>query len=102
MVDKEPLEKLDVQILAISADPTFSQKMFAQSLELDYPVLSDHPDLRTIRQFDILQHIGEAQRPLARGSYFLIDKEGIIRGKWMGKKGEVFPSETLLDAARNN
>ncbi len=101
MVDHRQFEKLNVQILAISADATFSQKMFAKSMELNYPLLSDHPHLKTIRKFDVLKHIGEAKRPIARGSYFLIDKEGIVRGKWMGHgPGNVFPSETILQVAR--
>lgn len=101
MVDHRQFEKLNVQILAISADATFSQEMFAKSMELNYPLLSDHPHLKTIRKFDVLKHIGEAKRPIARGSYFLIDKEGIVRGKWMGHgPGKVFPSETILQVAR--
>ncbi len=101
MVNQRVFEKLDVQIIAISADSTFSQRMFAKSMELSYPLLSDHPDLTTIQQFDVLKHIGKAKRPIARGSYFLIDKEGIVRGKWMGRgPGKVFPSETILKVAR--
>ena len=101
MADQRQFEKLNVQILAISADATFSQKMFAKSMELNYPLLSDYPDLKTIRKFDVLKHIGEAKRPIAQGSYFLIDKDGIVRGKWMGLgPGKVFPSETILKVAR--
>ena len=101
MADQSLFEKLSIQILAISADATFSQKMFAKSMELSYPLLSDYPDLTTIQQFGVLNHVGKAKRPVARGSYFLIDKEGIVRGKWMGLgPGKVFPSETILKVAR--
>jgi peroxiredoxin len=100
MAEQSEFEKLHIQILAISADNTFSQKMFAASMELTYPILSDYPDLKTIQQFDVLKRIGEAKRPVAKGAYFLVDKEGIVKGKWMGKPGEVFPSETLLQGAR--
>ena len=96
MVDQAIFEKHDTKILAISADTPYSQKMFAASMELTYPVLSDHPDLSTIQQFDILMHIGKHKRPVARGSFFFIDKEGVIRGKWMGQRGETFPSETVF------
>ena len=103
MADQSLFEKLNVQILAISADTTFSQNMFAESMELSYPLLSDYPDLATIQQFDVLKHVGEAKRPVARGSYFLIDKDGIVRGKWMGRgPGKVFPSEMILKVAREN
>ena len=32
--------------------------------------------------------------------FFLVDKEGIIRGKWVGEDMAVFPSEPILKAAR--
>jgi len=32
--------------------------------------------------------------------FFLVDKEGIIRGKWIGEVMAVFPYELLLKAAR--
>ena len=33
-------------------------------------------------------------------SFFLVDQQGIVRGRWIGKDLEVFPSEMLLKAAR--
>jgi hypothetical protein len=33
---------------------------------------------------------------MAKGSAFLIDKQGIIRGKWMGENGVVVPSDQFL------
>jgi peroxiredoxin len=92
---------LDVQILGIAASNPFSQKTFADSLKLSYPLLSDYPDLKVIRQYGVLTHTGEAKRPVARGSYFLIDKQGIIRGVWMHPEGQdIFPSEPFLEAAQ--
>jgi peroxiredoxin len=99
MVDHSQFEKLDVQILAISGMNTFSQKMFAASLKLPYPLLSAYPDLKMIQHYDLLTHIGDARQPVARGSYLLIDKQGIIRGKWLKPPGEVFPNDILLQAA---
>jgi peroxiredoxin len=99
MADHSQFEKLNIQLLAISANHPFSQKMFAGSLGLAYPLLSDHPDLTVIQRYDILKRIGKAQQPVAQGAYFLIDKQGIIQGKWMNPPGEVFPNETILHAA---
>jgi peroxiredoxin len=62
--------------------------------------LSDYPDLNVIKQFGILQHVGEQKTPMAQGSNFLIDKEGIIRGKWMGQSGVVALSEQFLDVVK--
>jgi peroxiredoxin len=102
MADQSKFDRLNIQLLAISANNPFSQKMFAASMNLPYPLLSDFPDLAVINRYDILKHIGEARQPVARGAYFLIDKQGIIRGKWMNPPGQLFPNDTLLEAAREN
>jgi peroxiredoxin len=91
-----------VQLLGISASNPFSQKTFADSLKLTYPLLSDYPDLKVIRQYGMLQYVGEAKRPMAKGAFFLIDKQGIIRGVWTPhvEEGSIFPSDPFLEVAR--
>ena len=37
---------------------------------------------------------------LAKRSFFLIDKQGIVRGKWIGEDSAVFSTEVFLKAAR--
>lgn len=91
-----------MQLVAIGGSNPFSQKTFADSVKLTYPLLSDYPDLKVIRQYDMLQYVGEAKQPMAKPAFFLIDKQGIIRGVWMPKvePGSVFPSEPFLEVAR--
>ena len=48
-----------MQLLGISASNPFSQKTFADSLKLPYPLLSDYPDLKVIRKYDVLKRVGE-------------------------------------------
>jgi hypothetical protein len=36
----------------------------------------------------------------AERAFFLIDTEGIVRGKWYGEPYDVFPTEPLLEAVR--
>lgn len=100
MVAHGKFAELDVQILGISGENTFSQKMFAASMKLPYPLLSDYPNFKMIQRYNLLTHIGDAKQAVARATYLLIDKQGIIRGKWLKPKGEVFPNEVLLKAAR--
>jgi len=99
MVDHGTFEALHVQLLAISANNHFSQQMFAASLHLPFPLISDHPDLTVIEHYGVLKHLGEANQPVARGAVFLVDKHGVIRGKWLRPPGEVFPNDELLEAA---
>ena len=101
-----------MQILGISADHTFAQKTFAESLQLPYPLLSDSSDLQVIRNYGVLwpHQIGPLRdagvvidhRPntAARRALFLIDQQGIVRGKWLVKNNAVFPNEALLKVAR--
>ena len=100
MADNNQFEDLDVQLIAIAGSNPFSQKTFADSLKASHPFLSDYPDLKVIQKYEILQHVGEAKRPMAKGSTFLIDKQGVIRGKWMGESGVVLPNETILGVAK--
>jgi peroxiredoxin len=99
MVDYGTFDALQVQLLAISANNPFSQQMFAASLHLPFPLVSDHPDLTVIQHYGVLKHLGDAHQPVARGAVFLVDKQGIIRGKWLRPPGDIFPNEEILQAA---
>ena len=89
-------------MLGISVDSSFSQKTFADSLKLPYPLLSDFPDSTIIRRYGVLRpHPKDPKQLVAQRSFFLIDEQGIIRGKWLVKDGIVFPSEPILEVARS-
>ena len=101
-----------MQILGISADHPFAQKTFGESLQLPYPLLSDFPDLQAIRNYGVLwpDQIGPLtdggvvveHRPntAARRAFFLVDQQGILRGKWLVANNALFPSEDILRVAR--
>ena len=78
-----------MQILGISASNPFSQKTFADSLKLPYPLLSDFPDRQVIRSYGV-----------NRRAFFLVDQQGVVRGRWWGESFDVFPTEDLLKAAQ--
>ena len=96
--DYSQFEALNVQILGISSNNPFSQKTFAESLQLPYPLLSDFPHLTVIRSYGGLNP--DWAMTTAQRSFFLIDKEGVVRGQWRGTVLEVFPTEQILEAAR--
>jgi len=87
-----------VQILGVSANNPFSQKTFADSLQLPFPLLSDFPDLKTIRSYGGLSQ--EFSLTIAQRYFFLVDLQGIVRGKWRGTSTDVFPTEPILKVAR--
>ena len=87
-------EDLGIQNLAASANLTFSQQTFAESLKLPYPLLSDFPDRKLMRSYGVLNE----KSMTAYRSFFLIDPQGIIRKKWMVENPgtTVVYSDTLL------
>lgn len=87
-----------MQILGIGANNPFSQKTFADSLKLPFPLLSDFPHLKTIQSYGGLNPDFKATAAIRH--FFLIDREGIVRGKWQGNTTDVFPTEPILKAAR--
>jgi peroxiredoxin len=70
--------------VGISGNVTFSQKAFADFLKLNFPLLSDAPDLKVAQDYGVYN----ADRKLAQRSYFIIDKQGVVRYKKVLKQGE--------------
>ncbi|MFH0734402.1 MAG: redoxin domain-containing protein [bacterium] len=75
-------ETLDAQVLAISVDSPFAQKLWADKFKFDFPLLSDF-NKTTAKAYDALydvfvpgkfDYIGVAKR-----SAFVVDKKGIIQ-----------------------
>jgi peroxiredoxin len=116
MVDFEAFKGVDVQILAISVDEAFGQKTFADSLGLPYPVLSD-VDAKVTHLYAVEKLIKAGtdltpfllpgkgmqltkDRIIASQAFFLIDKHGILRGRWLPGDRNPFSSEEMLEMAR--
>ena len=66
----------DTQLLAVSCDSMFTQKVFAEREGLEYPVLSDFwPHGEVARAYGVFN---EEKGCAVRGT-FIIDKEGVVR-----------------------
>lgn len=80
----------------------FSQKTFADSLNVPYPLVSDSPDNpKVTRSYGVLRsHPKDPKQQVAIRSFFLVDKQGVIRGRWVVQDGIVLPSEEILSVAR--
>jgi peroxiredoxin len=95
--DYSKFEAVDAEILGVSANVGFSQKAFADYLKLNFPLLSDFPDLKTIQAYGVLN----AERKLAQRSYFIVDKKGVIRYAKVLKQGEpLISNEALIEEVK--
>ena len=79
--------------MGISSNVRFSQQAFADFLKLNFPLVSDAPDLKTIDAYGVLV----PERRLAQRSYFIVDKQGIVRfKKVLAPKEPLLSNEALL------
>ena len=75
----------------------FSQKAFADFLKLNFPLASDYPKFKTMQDYGVFN----AERQLAQRSYFIVDKQGVVRYKKILKQGEpLLSNEALLEEVK--
>lgn len=80
--DLSSFQNDDVQLLAISCDPIFAQRAFAEQEGYKFPLLSDFwPHGAVAKAYGVFD---EANGSAVRGS-FLIDKAGVLR--WQVNNG---------------
>ena len=75
--DLSELENLDAQVLGISVDSKYCHKAFAERLGLNFPLLSDFSK-EVCKLYGTLKEEGFSNR-----AYFIIDKNGIVRFKYI-------------------
>jgi len=85
-------------VVGISANAPFSQKAFADFAKINFPLLSD-------RDGKIMQAYGVYDEPrrLAKRSYVIVDKEGVIRYldiRPSNSEKDLLSTEQLLDAVK--
>lgn len=64
----------NTEVVGISPNAPFSQKAFADFAKIAYPLLSDR-DGKAMQSFGVY----DEKRKLAKRSYVIVDKEGVIR-----------------------
>ena len=115
MVDFEAFKDLDIEILGISVDDAFAQQTFADSLGLPFPLLSDTdatvthlygaakliPGARTWHRLCCGKVQVTQDRIGASQAFSLIDKHGIVRGRWLPGDRTPMASDEILQMARS-
>ena len=84
--------------MGISANAIFSQKAFVDFTKINYPLLSD-------REGKVMQAFGvyDAANRLARRSYVIIDRDGVIRYlniRPTNTGKDLVPTEVLLSEVK--
>ena len=96
MRDKEAqIRTAGGQVVAIAVSSVFAQQAFARQLGLDFPLLSDWN--RTVTPaYGVQYDVWRGHQGVAKRSVFVIDRQGIIRYRWVTDNALVLPD---FDAA---
>ncbi len=95
--DYSKFAAVDTEVIGISGNAAFSQKAFAEFLKLNFPLVSDFPDLKTIEAYGVLNR----ERRTAQRSYFIVDKQGVVRYKKLVGSGQpLVPNDELVDVIK--
>jgi peroxiredoxin len=78
------LQRAGVQLVGISVDSSYSLKAFAQTYNLQFPLLSDF-NKKTVRLYGVLQDpwVGLGYRGVAKRAVLVVDRRGILRYRWV-------------------
>jgi peroxiredoxin len=82
----------------ISRDSAWTHIAWAQTLDLNFPLLSDWNG-EAIRAFDVELDF-RGHRYVAERSAFLVDPDGTVRGAWRYETAELPDFDELLRAAQ--
>ena len=96
-MDLPKYESLDTQVLGVSVDVLGALQAFAEKLGLTYPLLSDF-SRDTVKKYGVMvDDPNVATFRMAKRSYFVIDKQGIIRYRQvMETAGHLLDAEELF------
>lgn len=77
------LNSFNAQTVGISVDSLFTLKIFAQTYNLQFPLLSDF-NKKVTRAYGVLEDAwGFGYKGVARRAAFVLDSKGILRYKWV-------------------
>jgi peroxiredoxin len=87
---RDAFDELDAQVYGVSVDLPFSQNIWMQQEELNFPMLSDW-NHEVISDYDVVYPDMYGMLEVAQRSVFVLDSEGTVRYRWV--KGEENPSD---------
>lgn len=84
-------------MLAAAVTATFSQQAFAESLDIEFPLLSDW-DRRAVDAYDVRYDSWKGHAGVAKRSLFVVDPRGVVRYRWVTDDAMVVPDlDDLVD-----
>ena len=78
------LQEVGAQLVGISVDSSFSLKAFAQTYNLQFPLLSDF-NKKVVKLYGVLQDpwAGLGYKGVAKRAVMVVDRRGMLRYRWV-------------------
>ncbi len=94
------LTDLKAQVIGISVNDPFSNKAFAEKNRLTFPILSDY-NRQVIKMYGLEapDFSGLIGYTVAKRSIFVLDKNGVVRYKWITDNPTVEPDYGKVEQA---
>lgn len=94
------LNELKAQVVAVSVNDPWSNKGFVEKNMLTFPVLSDYTrEVVQLYGIELKDFGGLKGYSVAQRSVFVLDKDGIIRYRWVSDDPGKEPNYTEVEAA---
>jgi glutaredoxin-dependent peroxiredoxin len=87
------LKSLGAQVVGISVDGPFANKIFTENRHLNFPILSDYKREVINKYGIVMANLGPLENyNAAKRSVFVLDENGIIRYRWISDNPLVEPN----------
>jgi peroxiredoxin len=93
---------LQANVIGISVDSAYTLKVYAQTYNLEYPLLSDF-NKKVSRAFDVLQDpwTDMGYKGVSKRAVFVLDRKGILRYRWVTDvPGDEPPYNEVVESLR--
>lgn len=92
------LEELKAKVLGISVNDPFTNKAFHEVNMLNFPLLCDY-NREVVEKYGVPMHdfAGLKGYTAAKRSIFIVDKEGVIRYKWVSDNPGIEPDYNEIE-----
>ena len=88
----ESFNSMNAQVYGISVDGIFAQKAFSDANNLNFPLLSDYKrEVGAAYEVSLPNFAGMDGYTASERAVFVVDKEGVIKFKWVGENPGVEP-----------
>lgn len=94
------LRSLGAEVVAISVDGPFANKIFTENRHLNFPILSDYKREIISKYGIVMPNLGPLEGyDAAKRSVFVLDKNGIIRYRWVSDNPLIEPNYDEIRSA---